>query len=141
MPYSMTEGRARIKAQNGSYYHYNQKLRSIPNTIQSLEVLKASFNNQYEEQSIVKTTPVRPYKELSEVSADIIFKMEQKLQLKAYSPAMVKTYLTEIKLFLTYVEPRDPGTLSKADIEAYIYQLITKYNISESKQKYSHQCH
>jgi integrase/recombinase XerD len=134
IPYAMTDARAKIKAQNGSFYHFNQKLWSIPNTKESLELLKLSVG-LYNEEKLATNTPVaKPIKTLSDDSLNIITQVEQKLRLKAYSPATIKNYLSELSQFLTYVEPRDPKSQSKDDIEAYIYKLITKYNISESKQ-------
>ncbi len=54
--------------------------------------------------------------------------------LKACSPKTKETYLSELKYFFNYFANQDIDNLTKITIEDYIFHLISKYKIGESKQ-------
>ncbi|NJO87894.1 MAG: tyrosine-type recombinase/integrase [Chloroflexia bacterium] len=71
---------------------------------------------------------------LNELSLLALAQAEQKLILKGYSPNTLKCYKSELACFLKYFENLDLKNITKDQIESYIYHLISKYKISESRQ-------
>lgn len=60
--------------------------------------------------------------------------MEQKLNLKGYSPATRKTYLEQFKLFQQFYRPALAQELSEPEIRNYIIYLVEKKKLSKSTQ-------
>jgi integrase/recombinase XerD len=60
--------------------------------------------------------------------------MEQKLILKGYSPATIKTYQEQFKLFQEFYRPALAQALQEGDIRNYILYLIEKRRLSKSTQ-------
>ncbi len=56
------------------------------------------------------------------------------LRLRRYSHHTVKAYKSHLKLFFEHFAPRDPATLTNANVQAYLEYLITKKKISTSFQ-------
>ncbi len=91
------------------------------------------FEGKYvtkEEQQTIKQPEFR----LNESSLLALSQAEQKLLLKGYSHNTLKSYKSELACFLKYFENLDLKNLTKDQIEGYIYHLINKYKISESRQ-------
>ncbi len=133
IPYKMKEERELIKKIESRFYHKEQKLWSILYTDENIRLLKKIFKGKYKvldedkKQSIPKFT-------LNSKAIEILAETEQKLILKGYSPNTIRTYKFELSVFLKYFENIDLKTVTKDQIENYLYYLITKYKMGESKQ-------
>lgn len=133
IPYEMTEERKLLKTITGRFYHNQQKLWSIPNTKEKIELLKTIFNGKYKITD--ENIPAKiPKFTLKEKSVKALYQTVQKLTLRAYSPNTINTYKSELIYFLKYFETYDLKNITKEQIESYIFYMISKYKISESKQ-------
>lgn len=133
IPYKLHEIRNRFKKINSTYWHPNQKLWSIINTEENIEIVKRLFGDNYVTKAFEKHQSL-PKVELNVHSQEILALYIQKLVLSAYSRNTINSYKSELTPFLKYFENYDIKQLDKDKIESYIYLLITKYNISDSKQ-------
>jgi len=133
IPYKAIEWRLQVKDMNSSFFHYNQKLWSVINTDENMVALKKIFNNNYTISKSTTTVSI-PKKKLSNSSMEELAKFEQKIILKGYSQHTLRSYRTELINYLSYFETRDLSAITKQEIEAYLYMLVTKHHISETKQ-------
>jgi integrase/recombinase XerD len=133
IPFLMTKEREAFKKLNTTFYHSNQKLWSILNTQENLLALKQLFIDKYEV-IIAHEKPAIPQKSLNATCTEALVMTEQKLVLKGFSRSSIKSYLSELKMFFSFYESQDIEQITKAEIEGYVYQLVSKYKISESKQ-------
>lgn len=133
IPFKAYEWRNKVKSLNGSFYHYHQKLWSIVNTEDNLSELKHIFGRNLEIKSLQKSSRF-PSKILNESSKSILEQFEQKIILKGYSRHTLKTYRGALILFVSYFEARDISLLTKEEIEGFVYHLVKKHNISETRQ-------
>jgi len=133
IPYEMRDERELIKRMQTRFYHATQKLWSVINTSKNMELLKKMFVGKYEIEEEQQTIQL-PKFTLSETSLLALSQSEQKLLLKGYSLNTLKSYKSELASFLKYFENLDLKNITKDQIEGYIYHLINKYKISESKQ-------
>ncbi|WP_297338525.1 site-specific integrase [Algoriphagus sp.] len=133
IPFLLKEEREELKKLNTSYYHPQQKLWSLVNTVENWERVQGLFRGKYDVKEF-ETIPKSPERTLSEKSEEVIMLLSQKLILKAFSPSTVKNYTSALKQFLGFFESRDLKELSKEEIESFVYHQITKYKISESAQ-------
>jgi integrase/recombinase XerD len=60
--------------------------------------------------------------------------MQQKLNLRGYSPTTIKTYLEQFKQFQRFYRPAPATELSEPEIRNYILYLIEKRKLSKSTQ-------
>jgi len=133
IPYEMTEERELLKKIKSRFYHKQQKLWSIIYTKENFALLKTIFKGKYKIIDEEKL-PSKPKYTLNNTSLTALASAEQKLILKAYSPNTVRSYKAELSLFLKYFETFDLKTVTKEQIESYVYYIVTKYKISESRQ-------
>ena len=133
IPYELEEIREKFKKLNTTWWHPNQKLWSIINTTENLDLAKKVFNNDFEYKVLDKPQPL-PKIVLNDKSNDIMAAYEQKLILNSYSQNTIKTYKSEFKFFLKYFENHDISQVTKDMIESYVFKLITKHEIGKSKQ-------
>jgi site-specific recombinase XerD len=133
IPYKAFEWRNQVKALNGSFYHYPQKLWSIVNTKTNFLKLKEIFGDKFEFKSNNASKPI-PTKRLNASSLVLLEQYEQKIILKGYSNHTLKSYRGAMIMFLSYFESRDIELLTKEEIEGFIYHLVTKHKISETRQ-------
>ena len=133
IPYKMVEERAMLKQIPGRFYHKEQTLWSIPNTKGNYELLQKIFIDKFDIQNEDKK-PKIPSFELDIKSLEELAKVHQKLVLKAYSAHTVRNYKSELMTFFKYFENYNLKNLDKEQIESYIFYLINKYKISETKQ-------
>jgi site-specific recombinase XerD len=119
---------------NSSFYHHHQKLWSVINTTENMSRLKEIFGT--EGYTIVSESPNHqlPRQELSEDQTNILYTYEQKLVLKSYSQHTIKSYKHAFIPFLSYFSNRSYPQITKAEIEAFVYHLIQKYKISDTRQ-------
>ena len=133
VPYEAIEWRNKVKCLNTSFFHYHQKLWSVVNTDENMYNLKSIFGSDLE----IKYDAVEkqlPTKELSEKSKDVLLLYEQKIILKGYSPHTLKNYKAALMKFLSFFEGRELSGVTKEEIEGYVFHLISKYKISDTKQ-------
>ena len=133
IPYRKIEWRGQIKLLNSSFYHRNQKLWSVANTPVMKKKIQEIFGTDF---TLVESSPTKPrdYIDISEEESIVLAEIEKKIILKGYSAHTKRSYKAELISFLTYHRGQVIESLSKEQIETYIYQLITKYKISESRQ-------
>ncbi|MDG2450981.1 MAG: tyrosine-type recombinase/integrase [Saprospiraceae bacterium] len=133
IPYCRTEWRLKIKQLNSSFYHPQQKLWSIINTPEAVKQIKGIFGTDFRNVDN-QHKGKRTYVELNELESSIIAEVEKKIILKGYSGHTRKSYKSELISFLTHHRGQEIESISKEQIESYVYHLITKYKISESRQ-------
>lgn|SRR5690606_33403017 len=133
IPYPMKAEREKFKKINSSFYHSNQKLWSVANNIEILNQAKAIFGQRL----IIKDFDPAistPKVILSEKIEQALGKNHQKMVLKGFSISTIRTYQQELKYFFSFFEQQDYKTITKEQIEGFVYHLIIKYKISEQKQ-------
>lgn len=133
IPYLVEEQRLAFKNLNGSFYHPNQRLWSIPNTPEHLNQVKKLFGNKLTIQKSQKY-PEIPEVVISEKIQQELDRNYQKLKLKSYSDSTIRTYQTNLTQFFGYFKNHDYSILTKEQIEGFVYELVQKYKISEQKQ-------
>jgi integrase/recombinase XerD len=72
--------------------------------------------------------------ELSEIHLQALRMMEQKLNLRRYSPNTRKTYLQQFKDFLRFYVDTQPTDLTDIEIRNYLLYLVEKKQVSTSTQ-------
>jgi integrase/recombinase XerD len=133
IPFEMAGERALMKTIASRFYHPQQRLWSVLNTEANLLLMKSLFKDKYklvDEQA----KAVVPKFLLSPKSTQVLRDTEQKLILKAYSQNTIKIYKSELACFLKYFENFELKNITKEQIEGFVYQMIVKYKLSESKQ-------
>jgi integrase/recombinase XerD len=133
VPFEMLTQRSLIKTIPGKHYHKTQRLWSIPNTKENAARIKTMFKDNYKIETI-KQVAHKPQFVLNEQGKQALCDAEQKLILKAYSHNTIKMYKSELSSFFKYFENQNYKDLTKDMIEAYLYHIISKYRIGESKQ-------
>ena len=133
IPYEMTEERTLIKTIPGKHYHKSQRLWSIPNSKENAVRVKTIFKGCYQIETM-RHEAHKPKFVLNEQGKQSLCDAEQKLILKAYSPNTIKMYKSELSSFFKYFENHNYKDLTKDLIEAYLYHIVSKYGIGESKQ-------
>jgi integrase/recombinase XerD len=71
---------------------------------------------------------------LTDIQAQALRMMEQKLNLRAYSPNTVRTYLQAFKEFMLFYVDEDPQILTEFEIRNYVLYLIEQRKLSRSTQ-------
>jgi len=133
IPYAATDWRAQVKAIHGAWYHKPQKLWSVPNTPTNMETLHQIFGDSLKKQK-EKTRETAPAFELTPQVASMLAAMHSKLILSGMSAHTIKAYRTNICHFLDHFQDRDMRKLTKAEIETYMYDMKSKYGMSDTKQ-------
>jgi site-specific recombinase XerD len=133
IPFEFEKERMLIKTLPGRFYHKSQRLWSVINTEQNMHDLKTMFHGKL----TIKDEKIKqalPKIILNEAAKDALRQTEQKLILKAYSENTIKIYKSELSGFFKYFENYELKNLIKEQIEAFVYHMVRKYRISESKQ-------
>ena len=133
VPYKMKDERILLKKIEGRFYHKSQRLWSIPNTEENMALLKKIFKGKYIIEKM-QQPPKMPSVILNEKSLEKLAIVHQKLVLKSYSAHTIRNYKAELAIFFKYFENVDLQQLDKEQIESYVFYLIDKYKISESRQ-------
>lgn len=133
IPYSMHKERELFKQLNTSFYHPHQRLWSIVNTEPYLSKARAIFGSHLVTETLVPTRAL-PTPSLSPKMEEALNKNHQKMILKGFSPATVRTYQAALKRFFSFFDQQDYQTLTKDQIEGFIYHLIQNYKISGQQQ-------
>src|SRR5690625_3474478 len=133
IPYTMKDERIAFKKLDGSYYHPNQRLWSLPNTLNHLNQVKSLFTDKLVIAQKEKIDSI-PEIVVTEQIQKELDRHYQKLKLKSYSDSTIRTYHTKLKQFVGYCKPQDFSQLAKERSEVFIYELIQRYKISEQNQ-------
>ncbi len=135
IPYESTELRLKFKKIDSTFWHPNQKLWSIVNTKENLEKIISLFNSfgGYEVKKLENNNEIK-LRNLNKNAQDALFELEKTLILKHYSQSSVRVYKSNLAYFLANFMEHDFKQITKEQIEGFIYQLIKKHNISDSKQ-------
>ncbi|MCR9287488.1 MAG: tyrosine-type recombinase/integrase [Bacteroidetes bacterium] len=135
VPYQLKEVRNKIKLLNTTWYHPNQKLWSVINTVEAKKTLLEILGNQWElAKEAPKSKVVDVGTALSDSSQKALDAIHQKIVLKGYSHSTLKTYKNYFFKFLCYFNSRDLKDVTKEEIEAFMYKLVVKEKLSESAQ-------
>ena len=133
IPYPLTAAREAFKKLNTSFYHPNQKLWSLVNTPSNIDLAKKLFGNKLR---IADLKPIAriPKVVLSEKIQTELDRNHQKMVLKGFSDSTIRNYQHALSQFFSYFEKEDYKEISKDQVEGFVYQLITKYKISDQRQ-------
>ncbi|QCX37299.1 recombinase XerD [Aureibaculum algae] len=133
IPYELYEIRKAFKSLNSTYWHPSQKLWSIINTQENMALVKRTFKGDF---TISVEKPFVPIKttRLNEKAIDTLLELEKTLVLKHYGQSTINNYKKMLSVFLTKFMHQDLKSISKIQIEQFIYELIKLNNISESYQ-------
>lgn len=132
IPFKMKEEREAFKKLNTSFYHPNQKLWSIVNTKEHLEKIKSMFGKKMTVQELQSFE--LPKVNLGQKSILELERNLQKLTLKGLSKNTIKTYQSNLVQFFSYFDNAELTSVTKEQIEGFLYHLVSKYKISEQKQ-------
>jgi len=133
IPYKLEKERLAFKQLDGSFYHYAQRLWSIPNTEMHKKKVTALFGKSLQILE-PETKPEMPQLSLSEGSRLELERHYQKMKLKGFSDSTIRTYQSNLTQFFSYFEDSELGAITKEQIETYVFQLIEKFKISDQKQ-------
>lgn len=133
IPYEMMEERTAFKQLNGSFYHPTQRLWSLPNTEAHKKQVVTLFGNKLKTVS-VHSPPQMPESVITEAMQLELDKHFQKMKLKNYGDSTIRSYQSNLAQFFGYFKNSDLTTLTKEQIEGFVYELVQKYKISEQKQ-------
>ena len=133
IPYEMKEERLTFKQLNGSFYHPSQRLWSLPNTLEHNKQVIDLFGDKIKKVNL-HAPPEMPEIKVTEQIQLELDKHYQKMKLKHYSDSTIRTYQSNLKQFFNYFKESDLKTLTKEQIEGFVYELVKKYKISEQKQ-------
>ena len=133
IPFLMKEERLAFKQLNGSYYHPNQRLWSLPNTEEHKKQVVALFGDKLKEVS-TNAPPEMPEPVVTEAIQQELDRHFQKLKLRNYSNSTIRTYQSNLTQFFVYFKNADLAALTKEQIEGFVFELVQKYKISEQKQ-------
>ena len=133
IPYSLKDKREAFKKLNGTYYHANQKLWSLSNTPTEIARAKEIFGDLLRIEDI-KSTPKIPTVVRSGKIQLELDRNRQKMVLKGFGTSTIRSYQYALGQFLSFFEKEEYKTITKEQIEGFIFKLITKYGIGEQKQ-------
>jgi site-specific recombinase XerD len=133
IPYACKAEREAFKKLDSTYYHPGQKLWSIRHTQENIQKLESMFGKQLE--LVERVAPPAQQKiTLDERAQTEMDRNLQKMVLKGFSGATIRTYQHALGRFFQYFTNVDYSTLTKAQIEGFLYQQVSKYRISEQAQ-------
>ncbi len=126
-----------------SRFDTHQKCWLLPASEESLQQLEDAFPNQINFKIQIRRPDQGPTKiakankkiiPFNQVQQTAINDLERALILNRYSIHTKKSYLSQFKKFLAFYRDKDPGDITKEDIEQYLIFAIQKKLISESTQ-------
>ncbi len=133
IPYELKAEREAFKKLNGTFYHFNQKLWSIVNTQENLKKVQHLFGSKLVIENEVTPTKM-PQFSPSEKTQKELDRNHQKMVLKGFSTSTIRSYQSCLLQFFRYFETADLRTITKTQIEGYVFFLINKHKIGEQQQ-------
>ncbi len=106
---------------------------SIANTADNLSDLKRLFGERLEEVTATRA-PALPKVALNTQDQEELDRNHQKMVLKGFSASTIRNYQQALQRFFQYFSNADLPTLTKAQIEGFVYQMVTKYRIGDQAQ-------
>jgi len=133
IPYHNFAIRKKVKALNGSFWHQDQKLWSVLNTIKHRAELIKIIGNDYNiaEEPMTKVV-AKPT--LNEPEHEALLALEKVLILKRYSDSTVRSYKNMFCVFLGAFSYKPLLQVTTEDIQDFIHKLISTHKISASYQ-------
>jgi integrase/recombinase XerD len=113
-----------IRAIKGSYWHSSDRMWSVPLTMDSVEALQKVFRGE----RLVCDPAIEPY---FKIAADIEAARHE-MRLRNFSHLTIKAYLSSLRGFMEFFQPRHPRELSNQDIRRYLLHLIENKNLASS---------
>jgi site-specific recombinase XerD len=133
IPFLMKAERECFKKLDSSFYHPQQNLWSLINTVENLKKIESLFGNKV--LKVGESAPRgMPKIDLNRQGEAELEKTHQKMVLKGFSKNTVDNYKSSLKPFFKYFENQSLKSVTKEQIEGYVFELISKYKISESAQ-------
>lgn len=133
IPYEMKAEREAFKKLNGTFYHFNQKLWSIVNTTENIKQLQKMFGTKLIIQATEAPTALPSFTPSAKIQEELD-RNHQKMILKGYSAATIRNYRHSLLYFFRYFETAELRSITKEQIEGYVYYLISKHHIGDQKQ-------
>lgn len=133
IPYELKAEREAFKKLDGTFYHYHQKLWSIVNTEENIKKVRQLFGSKLlveNEMAPAKMPQFIPSEKIQEA----LHSNHQKMVLKSFSNSTIRSYQGCLLRFFKYFEAVDLKTITKTQIEGYVFFLINKYKISDQQQ-------
>src|SRR5690625_703633 len=96
IPYTMKDERIALKKLDGSYYHTNQRLWSLTNTLNHLNQVKSLFTDKLVKEHKEKIESI-PEVEPTEQNQQELDRHYRIMKLKNYSDSTNRTYQTNLK--------------------------------------------
>lgn len=134
IPKNAYDWRRKVMAMNTSCYHKQQRLWSIVHNKLLYTQLKDILQGQYEVRALASGSQLSQHRPLTDMELDKVSELEQKIVLSGYSSATRHSYRLAFIKFLLYHNDKNVDLLTKPEIEAYMYKLITTEKISISQQ-------
>ena len=106
---------------------------SIANTADNLRDLKRLFGERLEEVTATPA-PALPKVALNTQGQEELDRNHQKMVLKGFSASTIRNYQHALQRFFQYFSNADLPTLTKAQIEGFVYQMVTRYRIGDQAQ-------
>lgn len=133
IPYHLKKEREAFKKINTSFWHPVQKLWSVVNSKENLEQARAIFGDSLKTEALVQQ-PRIPEVEIDPKMQEALDANHQKMVLKGFSRSTINIYQAELKHFFNFFRNRDYKTITKEEIEGFVFHLLSKYKISDTKQ-------
>jgi len=133
IPFQAKQWRSEIKKIQGVWYHKEQKLWSVPNTDECKALIKQIFGDQLETQCSLSSKKLLDFEMTPHISEQLE-KMMTKMVLSGKSAHTIKSYRSHILHYFSEFRDVDLLTISKDDIENYLYDIITKNDVGPSRQ-------
>lgn len=133
IPYELKSEREKFKKLNTSFYHPQQKLWSIVNSETNIALAKNIFGKHMIIEDIAPKITM-PKIDPSEKAISALEQNQQMMVLKGFAAATIRIYQQALAQFFSFFEHSDFKTITKEQIEGFIYHQISKYKISEQKQ-------
>ena len=141
--YFALQGKAEIQQQELHEYLANKKKNGSKALGQTITVTKTQAEEKPITQSIKqpaavttrlaqKTTVIYKGGIIQPVNAHILPAMQQRLQLKAYSPSTIKTYLGEMTQLLTLLNNKPADELTPEHLKRYLVHCYEKLKLTEN---------
>lgn len=133
IPYDQKDDWQALKKLPSSFYNKTQKMWSLQNTEKNLKRVQELFGDRLEirESEIKASIPRIQISENVQLELD---RNHQTMVLKGFSESTIRSYQNELKQFFSYFENQDLKCVGKEQIEGFVFNLISKYKISEQKQ-------
>lgn len=133
IPYLLKVEREVFKKLDGSFYHYTQRLWSLPNTTENIALVRKLFGKKLQTEDS-KAPSAIPSFEISEKIQVELDRNYQKMSLKGFSESTLRNYQSNLRQFFKYFEKAELTEVTKEQIEGFVFYLKSKYKISEQKQ-------